>query len=173
MRLATLWCAVTLGVASAHSAPIVTVDLDAFAVGTVLDHAFPGLTLSVLGVASRSVVAMDGFSASIGRNIATTGSLVFAAFPLLGPDHPTATVQGWESDFRTLRIDFQTLTDFVSIDFIADDEDVGELRAVSPTISSLSQRAPASCQTNLQRQQTPPRHATLRTSRPPGSHRKR
>lgn len=122
MRLPTLWCVASLCVVSAHAAPIVTVDPDAFAVGTILDHAYPGVTLSVVGVPSRSVVRWMGSPPSTAGTSRRLDHWYSALFPLLGPEHPTATVQGWEADLRTLRIDFHTPTDFVSIDFIAADD---------------------------------------------------
>jgi hypothetical protein len=76
------------------------------------------------------VIGMDGFSAFNGRNIATTGSLVFGASPV----HPTVP-QGWETSagtdpvFRVFRAQFSVPTDYVAIDLIADDDDIGELRA--------------------------------------------
>jgi len=114
-----------------RAGPLVLVDADAFSVGASVGSAFEGVTLSVVGVPDRRVVGMDGYSAHNGRNIASVGSLVFGALPILGSQAPTATEQGWETDFRTFRADFTNPTQFVSIDLIADDDDLGQLQAFS------------------------------------------
>lgn len=110
---------------------VTSVDADSFAAGTVLTNAFSGVTLSVIAGpnspsgASYVVVGVDGYSGYNARNIATTGTLVFSAYPI----PLNAPPQGWEVDGRLFRADFANPTDWVSIDLIADDDDSGELRA--------------------------------------------
>jgi hypothetical protein len=97
----------------------------------VLTNAFSGVTLSVIAGsgsppgASYVVVGADGYSGYNARNIATTGTLVFSAYPI----PLNAPPQGWEADGRIFRADFAIPTDWVSIDLIADDDDSGDLRA--------------------------------------------
>jgi hypothetical protein len=123
-----LLATITLLSSSSH-AIFVSVDADAFPIGTTLNNAYPGVTLSVEGLAlalapNSTVVGMDGFSSFNGRNIATTGALVFGAAPV----NPTVP-QGWEGNLRIFRADFSKATNHVSIDLIADDDDVGQLSA--------------------------------------------
>ena len=119
--IAGLWLA-----PSAHATPFVY-EPDDFAIGTALTHAVLGVTLTVSGRPDAVVLVRDGFSAFNGRNVATTGTRVFGnqpAFPPL-PDG-----QVWDEGlYSLLRVDFALPTDFVQIDLIFDDDDVGILRA--------------------------------------------
>ena len=113
------------------------VDPDEFPAGTDLRNAFPGITLSVEGNPTalvRSLVGTLNDGPAGGSNVASTGTRVF------GHD-VTGSVINEDDFFRVwttgiganpttiLRVDFDTPTDFVSIDMIADDDDVFELSA--------------------------------------------
>ena len=110
---------------AAHATAIV-VDPDSFVLGTQLTTAFPSVILSVEGKPESVVRAVDGFSVFNGRNIATTGTLVF------GQDPVTFDVpQGWDENNGLLRITFLAPTDYVQIDLIFDDDDIGFVRGYS------------------------------------------
>lgn len=103
----------------------VPIEPDSFAAGTDLRGAFPGVTLSVEGKVGVEVRAVNGFSPFNGRNLATTGSLVFGQFPFASTEVP----QGWDEGLGLLRVDFSRPVDFVKIDLIYDDNDVAALKA--------------------------------------------
>jgi len=105
--------AVLLTSAAAAVRGAVVVDPDAFPAGTVLNNAFPGVTLTALGdagvLANRNVLAaVSAFS--------TTGSNVFADTS----GSPTAWGDG---AFSYLRADFAGGATSVSMDYRADDSD--------------------------------------------------
>lgn len=107
---------------------ITAAEPDTFPVGTNIQAAFPNITLTVESDPSREVVCIDGYDLFNGRNLATTGDLVFGYFPTL----PHATGQGkvWDEDtFGLLRADFERLVGFVEIDAIYDDDDDAILSA--------------------------------------------
>lgn len=104
---------------------MVSVEPDHFREGKRLKNAFKGVRLSVEGKRRSVVKAVSGFSAFNGRNLATTGSLVFGQSPV-----PSSTVpQGWDENLGLLRADFRRPVKAVGIDIIYDDNDEGWLRA--------------------------------------------
>lgn len=137
-RARTLAVAVSLvmltvlaGAREGHGA-LVTVEPDAFAIGTNLRTAVEGVTLSVVGtegaITSRPVLVRSGFDGNLGRNLATTGSMVFGQpidFSL-----PLQTGQHWdEGTFGLLRADFDQPTDFVQVDLVYGDDTIALLKA--------------------------------------------
>ena len=98
---------------------------DSALIGTNIRSAFPGVTLSVSNDTNAEVRAVDGFSRANNRNVATTGSLVFGRFPVLSQNIP----QGWDESLGLLRADFTFPADFVQVDLIFDDDDIGALWA--------------------------------------------
>jgi hypothetical protein len=96
---------------SAASGALVTVDADAFPAGTVLNNAFPGVTLSALGdpgvLSNANVFSMTDAQA-------TTGSRVF------GDTSISPTLWG-NGSFSYLRADFASGASLVSLDFAAND----------------------------------------------------
>lgn len=114
-----------LTASTVNAAPIL-VDADAFAAGTNISAAFPGVTLSAVGggfSSGPSIFAVDPlagaepFTASTGRLVFGTDS---ASFPHLFR----------EPGFLNMRVDFASPTNFVSIDYISNDAaDTGFLRA--------------------------------------------
>ena len=124
MRLVAIGIITALFFMSAQ-ATLIVAEPDDFALGTELTSAFSSVTLSVEGKPGSVVRAVDGFSAFNGRNIASTGSLVFGQDPVAS----SAVPQGWDDSLGLLRLDFSAVTDFVEIDMIFDDDDVGRMRA--------------------------------------------
>ena len=137
-RAGLLWlvtaASVSYGVCTAGpaQATIVVAEPDNFADGTDLTDAFAGVTLSVVpanvvGKPPTKVITVEGATAVGTRttNPATTGVRVFGQAP-----QPVAGVQKFNEDrFGLLRADFAVATDYVQIDMIFDDDDVGILRA--------------------------------------------
>lgn len=127
-------CAAVIMTAGSISANAATVDPDAFAAGTVLDNAFAGVTLSIVGdgfgsADGSSVIAIDPSAESAEPFSSSTGSLSFGhtsanSFPHLFR----------EPGFKALRADFSGGASSVSIDFISNDSaDTGLLQAFSAT----------------------------------------
>jgi hypothetical protein len=104
-------------------ADTVFVDADAAAKSADLESVFPGVRLSTSNGPDGVVRACDGFSEFLGRNLATSGTLVFCQDP------PPLVPESWDESTNLLRADFTVETDHVQIDLICDDDDVGELRA--------------------------------------------
>jgi hypothetical protein len=124
---------------TAH-ATLVVADPDDFAAGTDLRNAFTGITLSVDGNASAQVQSFDGTfitGPSGGTNVASTGTRVFGHDITGSSINEQDFFRNWDAGIagvtpRTvLRVDFDTETDFVSIDMIADDDDEFTLQAFS------------------------------------------
>lgn len=115
----------------------VTVEPDAVAAGAPLASTFlPNVALSIVG-RSADVIAIDGFSAFNGRNVATTGTNVFGQSPV---GSPVATGQVWdEVNYGLLRADFASTVSYVAVDLIFDDDDSGFLRAFASDGSLLSE----------------------------------
>lgn len=124
-RLLTLLLATVIlmfGSAVGARATIITVEPDDFAVGSDLTNAFTGVTLTVEDRPAIKVISRDGFYVFNGRNLATTGSLVFGQDVLQPPNN---TGQDWnEGEYGRLRADFDRPTDFVSIDLAFRDDDI-------------------------------------------------
>lgn len=118
--LVTLLC-----IATKATAVIITVEPDDFSVGTDIADLYPGVTLSVADDPGATVQSIDGFSSFNGRNLASTGTLLFGQAPI----HSASVPQGWDEFNGLLRADFARPTDFVQIDIIFDDDDFGRLRA--------------------------------------------
>ena len=127
-------------------ASLVQVEPDLFPSGTDIRTAFSGVSLSVFSQPGTAVMPALGTAAFFGgANISTTGDKVFARSPegncgLSGPA-VVDTAKTW-SEFTTcgiLRADFTSLTDFVSIDVIFDDDDVGFLAAFNSSGTLLEQ----------------------------------
>jgi hypothetical protein len=110
--------------ASGAQATIITIDPDAFAAGTDLSVAFPGVTLSVDGPGYPSSGPVRAVTPSL--FVATTGSLTFG--------HDGGFPDVWrEPGFLNLRVDFGSPVQWVAIDVMADDlSDFGHLRAFGP-----------------------------------------
>lgn len=92
-------------------ADTITIDADAFPAGTVLNNAFPGVTLTAVGdpgvLVNNDVIAeTDPY--------ATTGTQVFA-------DTSSSPTSWGDGSFSYLRVDFAGGTTQVSLDFAADD----------------------------------------------------
>ncbi|RDH84488.1 MAG: hypothetical protein DIZ80_03140 [endosymbiont of Galathealinum brachiosum] len=114
-------------ISHSSNAAIVSVEPDGFVEGTNIETAYAGVTLSVEGRPDATVIAIDGFSSFNSTNIATTGSLVFGYTP---PVASLPTGQDWDqTTFGLLRADFDVQTDFIQIDLIYNDDDVGGLWA--------------------------------------------
>jgi hypothetical protein len=115
MRLLAM-CVVALSASAAQAR--VTVDPDAFAVGTNISHAFPGVTLSAVGsggsgvsgsvFAGNPALAAEPFTPS-------TGSLAFAS------DDPSYPYVWREAGFLQMRADFASPVSIVMLDFIGND----------------------------------------------------
>ena len=123
--------ALTLSLVAMPSAAwgmLFVVDPDDFAAGSDLTNAFPPLTLTVEGRPTSTVIARDGFSDFNGRNLATTGDNVFGYEPTLAP---VTNGKVWdENTYGRLRVDFRGRSvDWVQIDLIFDDDDIGGLWA--------------------------------------------
>lgn len=106
-KLITICAVVVLvgGIANAN----ITIDADGFADGTILNNAFPGVTLTALGdgLANSNVLAESSLYSS-------TGSKVFS--------HTGTIAPGWgDGIFEYLRVDFAAGATSVTLDFIADD----------------------------------------------------
>ena len=110
---------------------IIVVEPDDFSIGTDLTNAFPGVTLSVQGQPTTKVIAADGANAAGCCNPfpVTTGLLIFGQDP-----QPVPPLQKFnEALFGLMRADFALPTDYVQIDIIFDDDDIGILRAFDAT----------------------------------------
>jgi PEP-CTERM motif len=92
-------------------ANLIVVDADAFPAGTVLNNAFPDVTLTAIG--DSGVLANDNVLSAT-SSFATTGSRVFADTS----GSPTAWGDG---SFSYLRADFAGGTTMVLLDFASDD----------------------------------------------------
>ena len=119
------WSILILGLPFASSsamAAITVIDPDAFAAGTVLNNAYPGVTLTALGepgvLSNSDVIAVASANAS-------TGSHVF------GPSGGLVSTAWGNGFYEWLRADFADGATWVSLDFIADDASDGnaELKA--------------------------------------------
>jgi hypothetical protein len=123
-----------LAVAVTYAAPVL-VEPDTFSLGTDIRTATAGVTLSVQGKPAVEVQAVDGFSIFNGRNLATTGQLVFGQYP-----RPSITVpQGWDESLGLLRADFASPARDVRIDLIFDDDDIASLWAFDASGNLLEQ----------------------------------
>lgn len=121
MKRVLVVCIVALAASAAQA--MVVIDADAFAPGTDISNAFPGVTLSAIGPgwngATGVVVAVDptDFNPS-------TGSLVF------GSDDASWPSLWREAGLLQLRVDFSSPVSNVMLDFISDDDsDIGVLYA--------------------------------------------
>jgi hypothetical protein len=108
-------------------ADMVFAEPDAVTDGADLTFAYPGVILSVDGEPDRIVRAAVGFSEFNGRNLATTGLLVFKQDPHENLDSPLSFDFSVGTD--PLRADFLVPTDYVQIDMACDDDDSGNIRA--------------------------------------------
>lgn len=93
------------------SAALVSVDPDSFAAGTVLNNAFPGVTLTAVGDVG---VLTNANVLSATSPFATTGTRVFA-------DTSGSPTSWGNGAYSALRVDFAAVTDLVSLDYVADD----------------------------------------------------
>ena len=108
-------------------AAIVYIEPDDFTDGTNIETAYVGVTLSVEGRPDAEVFTVDGYDVFNNKNIATSGSLVFGNTPV-----PSSVPSGkvWdEATFGLFRADFDYSTNYVQIDLIYDDDDIGGLWA--------------------------------------------
>lgn len=115
-------------------ATLVSVEPDSYPVGTDLTNAFTGVSLSVANQPA-TVIPEIGTSVFLGgANIATTGTQVFARSPAgncnLGIGAAQDTAKTWQDTAcGLLMAAFDSLTDYVAIDVIFDDDDTGMLTA--------------------------------------------
>jgi hypothetical protein len=93
------------------SSALTSVDADAFPVNTVLNNAFPGVTLTAIGDAG--VLANSNVLSRTDPN-ATTGTQVFA-------DTSASSTSWGDGAFSYLRADFAAGASTVLLDFAADD----------------------------------------------------
>ena len=112
---------------SGAMADMVLAEPDALVEGADLTRAYPGVVLTVDGEPDRVVRAVVGFSDFLGRNIATTGTLIFTQVPNENQDSPFTFDFSEGTD--PLRVDFLAPTDYVQIDMACEDDDRGEIRA--------------------------------------------
>lgn len=106
---------VSLAPGSAQAA-LISVDADPFADGTILNNLFPEIVLSGVGTDT------DGNVYARTNALNSTVPKVFGNSSNFDP--------AWIPSGRALRVDFNMLTDLVSLDVIAnDDSDVGSLQA--------------------------------------------
>jgi hypothetical protein len=121
----------TLLASPAHGTLIVA-DPDDYAAGTDLRTAFTGITLSVEGNSTAVVRSLDGTfqdGPSAGTNVASTGTSVFGHDVTGSSINQDDFYRNWEIGIAgttpsvLFRVDFDYLTDFVSVDMIADDDD--------------------------------------------------
>jgi len=125
--LSGLFLTISIFISVSSMATIVYIEPDSFSDGTNIETAYTGVTLSVEGRSDAEVLAVDGYDVFNSRNIATTGSFVFGNTPVPS-SVPTGKV--WDqATFGLIRADFSVATDFVQIDLIYDDDDVGGLWA--------------------------------------------
>jgi hypothetical protein len=115
----------------------VSVDPDAFPVGTNISNAFTNVTLSALGSGfgniTSNIYAVNPSTQPLEPFNASTGSLVF------GTDSPDFPHLFRELGFISLRADFAVPVATVSIDFIANDaSDIGILRAYNSANTLLA-----------------------------------
>jgi hypothetical protein len=115
--LVTIGC--SIGILCAHdaisAAGLKIIEPDAFATGTDISNAFPGVTLSALGQANQSVFSLSSSPTS-------TGTRVFGN---------SEDGHEWGNGFNQgMRVDFTAPTDYVQIDIIGNDSsDTGRLLA--------------------------------------------
>ena len=111
---------------------------DVFPEGTDLGNAFEGISISVDGNPTATVLSLDGTflsGPSGGTNIASTGSRVFGHDITGSSINEQDFFRNWDGGLpnitpRTvLRVDFDFPTDSVSIDMLADDDDEFLLQA--------------------------------------------
>ena len=116
-----------------------------FSLGTDLTNVFGGVTLTVHGENNTTVVSGSGFNLIAARNIASTGSRTFhqtTATEVGGDVQPSGA---WgEVVHGLLKATFDNPTNFVAVDVICDDNDIGFLRAFDRRGEFLSQSI-ASC----------------------------
>lgn len=103
--LASLTLAILLG---GTVEAVIIVDPDAFPAGTVLNNAYPNVTLTALGDVPNADVL------SVEDTYTSTGTRVFGH----NGDFPSDWGDGWDN---WLRVDFAIGATEVSLDFIADD----------------------------------------------------
>ena len=114
-------------ISNTSNAAIIHIEPDSFIDGTNIEAAYAGVTLSVEGRPDAAVFTVDGYDVFNNRNIATSGSLVFGNTPV-----PSSVPSGkvWdETTFGLFRADFDYSTNYVQIDLIYDDDDIGGLWA--------------------------------------------
>ena len=94
------------------------------------------MTLSNQGGPVQTIISIDGFNGFVFRNsdppkdnIATTGSLVIGRPEDTAPTEDGNKIWRDEARFGLLRVDFDHLADFVSVDLICRDNDRASLRA--------------------------------------------
>jgi hypothetical protein len=102
-----LVCMIVSGLSSLSNG--VTVDPDAFPAGTVLNNAYPGVTLTALGD------VVDSYVLSYTSSLATTGDRVFG---MTGGDYLWG-----DGNYDYMKAAFASGAVQVSLDFIADDYD--------------------------------------------------
>ncbi len=115
---------------SSAQATLIVVEPDDFLPGEDIGKAVSGISISVVGQPSVTVVATTATMAGgcggtpAVSSCASTGTLVFGRNVPSNGDH-------WQQGLVELRIDFINPTDFVSIDFAGIDDGGAELRAFS------------------------------------------
>jgi len=123
MKSIVLATAVVTSAVAVQAGTIVVVDPDAFASGTNISSAFPGVTLSGPGQSITSVFSYTDFLASTGTQLFGSGD---------------NGVYWGDGSNAGMRIVFAALTNYVSIDIIGNDSsDTGQLQAFSTSDTLL------------------------------------
>ena len=104
---------------------LVVVEPDHFEEGVSMSEPAAGIHLSIPTRPDSAVQSADAYSSFNDRNLATTGTRVFAKRPASSPN----AARSWDEGLGLLRADFDLPVDLVRIDLVFDDDDIGALSA--------------------------------------------
>lgn len=104
---------------------LVVIEPDQFAEGASMNNPAAGVHLSIPTRPESAVQSADAYSSFNDRNLATTGTRVFAKVPASSPN----AARSWDEGLGLLRADFDLPVDLVRIDLVFDDDDIGALSA--------------------------------------------
>lgn len=104
---------------------LVVIDPDTFADGVSMHEPASGIHLSIPTRPESAVQSADAYSSFNDRNLATTGTRVFAKVPAASSN----AARSWDEGLGLLRADFDFPVDLVRIDLVFDDDDIGALSA--------------------------------------------